>query len=139
MTGPYQELKLEEFEPIIELEGAQFINMTPLNSDTQKGHLRDLNVVDFTDNLRDHEDLLAAIDSLDLLITADVTAAHLAGALNKRVIVLLPLFPNWHWGYKNEHALYYPNTKLIRQSVENNWDRPIQKTRSFLMTDFGLS
>ena len=113
--------------------------MTPLNSDTQKGHLRDLNVVDFTDNLRDHEDLLAAIDSLDLLITADVTAAHLAGALNKRVIVLLPLFPNWHWGYKNEHALYYPNTKLIRQSVENNWDRPIQKTRSFLMTDFGLS
>ena len=139
LTGPYQELKLEEFEPIIELEGAQFINMTPLNSDTQKGHLRDLNVVDFTDNLRDHEDLLAAIDSLDLLITADVTAAHLAGALNKRVIVLLPLFPNWHWGYKNEHALYYPNTKLIRQSVENNWDRPIQRTRSFLITDFGLS
>ena len=138
LSGPNQQLQMEEYEPVIELQGAHFINLTPARSNTRKGHLRDFDVTDLGDSLRDHEDLLAAIDRLDLLVTSDLLSAHLAGALNKKAIVLLPLFPNWHWGYKAQEALYYPNTVLMRQSISNNWDRAIQKTRAFLKEQFGL-
>ena len=138
-SGPNQQLRFEEFEPLIELEGAHFLNLIPTKSKTQKGNLRDFNVTDLGEKLRDHEDLLAVIDKLDLLITADILPAYLAGALNKRSIVLLPLFPNWQWGYKTNETPYYPNTTLMRQSISNDWDRPVQRTRDLLIAEFGLN
>jgi tetratricopeptide (TPR) repeat protein len=137
-TGPEQDLIFEEFEPIIRLQGATFINLTPPSNDTLKGHIGDLDVIDFAELIRDVEDFLAVINRLDLLITTDGLAAHLAGALGKPAIVLLPLLPKWYWGYKSMAVRYYPGHTLMRQAVENNWDRPIQRTIKFLQENYEL-
>ena len=138
-TGPDQDLIFEEFEPIIKLQGAAFTNLTSTSNETLKGHMRDLDVLNISEFIRDYDDLLTIIDQLDLLVTTDSLTAHLAGALGKPTIVLLPLLPNWCWGYKTIKSSYYPNHTLIRQSVENNWDRPIQRTITFLRKHYGLS
>ncbi len=139
LTGPQQELKLEEFEPIMGLQGAKFIGISPTDTATQKNHLTDLNVENLGDIITDFEDLAAAIDKLDILITADNISAHIAGALNKPLIVMLPLLPNWIWGYKSPTASYYPTATLMRQAIENNWDRPIQTTVRLLSEKYGLN
>ena len=139
LTGPQQELKLEEFEPIMSLQGAKFIGISPTDTTTQKNHLTDLNVENLGDIITDFEDLAAAIDKLDILITADNISAHIAGALNKPLIVMLPLLPNWIWGYKSSTTSYYPNATLMRQAIENNWDRPIQTTVRLLSEKYGLN
>ena len=63
----------------------------------------------------DLEDLAAAIDRLDLLVTSDGLAAHIAGALEKPTMLLLPLLPNYYWGYKTIVSTSYPTLQLIRQ------------------------
>ena len=57
---------------------------------------------------------------LDLIITGDTLTAHLAGALNKPAIILLPLLPHWLWEYKTQTSSYYPSAVLLRQSKEAN-------------------
>ena len=121
------------------LQGAKFIGISPTDTTTQKNHLTDLNVENLGDIITDFEDLAAAIDKLDILITADNISAHIAGALNKPLIVMLPLLPNWIWGYKSSTTSYYPNATLMRQAIENNWDRPIQTTVRLLSEKYGLN
>ena len=138
-TGPQQELRLEEFEPIMGLQGAKFISISPTDTKTQKNHLSDLNVENIGDAINDYEDLAAAIDQLDILISADNISAHIAGALHKPLLVLLPLLPSWVWGYKSRTVPYYPTATLIRQAHENNWDRPIKTTVQLLREKYGLA
>ncbi len=138
-TGPQQELRLEEFEPIMGLQGAKFISISPTDTKTQKNHLSDLNVENIGDVINDYEDLAAAIDQLDILISADNISAHIAGALHKPLLVLLPLLPSWVWGYKSRTVPYYPTATLIRQAHENNWDRPIKTTVQLLCEKYDLT
>ncbi len=126
-TGPEQELKFEEYEPILSLENAQFFGLGTIEDELQAGNLRDFDVTDLGSLFEDLEDLAAAIDRLDLLVTSDGLAAHIAGALEKPTMLLLPLLPNYYWGYKTSVATSYPTLQLIRQSIHNDWDRPVQK------------
>lgn len=78
-------------------------------------------------------DTAAVIQNLDLIITADTSIVHLAGALGKKVWVLLPYAPEWRWlpcleGY---HAAtttpWYPdNMRLFRQHEPGNWHHVIE-------------
>jgi hypothetical protein len=51
-------------------------------------------VVHLGDDLADLADTAAALSQLDLLVCADTSVAHLAGALGKPVWVLLPFAPD---------------------------------------------
>ena len=138
-TGPNQELKFSEFEPLLEMQGASFIGLSNTTNELQRGHLRDMDAVDISEFIRDKEDLLAAVEELDLIITGDTLTAHLAGALNKPVIVLLPLLPHWLWEYKARSSSYYPSAILLRQSKANDWQRPIMAAIDLLKNKYGLS
>ena len=58
---------------------------------------------------------------LDLLITIDTAAAHLAGALGLPAWVLLPFSPDWRWGASGETTPWYPRLRLFRQSQRGDW------------------
>ena len=137
-TGPLQEFRFEEYEPIVQTEGANFIGLAKPVDKLQKDHLRDLDVGDIGSVIRDTEDLAAAIDGVDLLITSDSLAAHISGALAKPTILLLPLLPNWYWGYKETISSHYKTIVIMRQSAANNWDRPVQKTLTRLVEQYDL-
>ena len=62
---------------------------------------------------------------LDLVISVDTAAAHLAGALGKRLWVLLPYSADWRWPLNGEDPPWYPGARIFRQPSAGSWDTVI--------------
>jgi len=69
----------------------------------------------------DFFDLAALIEQLDLIITVDTSIAHLAGAMGKRVWVMLPFAPDWRWMTERSDTPWYPSMRLFRQVRPGDW------------------
>ncbi|MCC7487798.1 MAG: tetratricopeptide repeat protein [Burkholderiales bacterium] len=89
---------------------------------------RDERLADDTRFLTDFADTAAFISNLDLVITVDTSVAHLAGALGKRVWVLLPHAPDWRWMLEREESVWYPTMTLLRQPRTGDWPSVIERT-----------
>jgi hypothetical protein len=66
-------------------------------------------------------DTAAVISSLDLVITADTSIAHVAGALACRTWTALKYVPHWPWMLDREDSPWYPTVRLFRQSHPEDW------------------
>ena len=66
--------------------------------------------------------LAAVIQELDLVITVDTLAAHLAGALGTPAWVLLQHAADWRWMVNRNDSPWYPSLRLYRQPDPGNWD-----------------
>ena len=65
--------------------------------------------------------LAATIAHLDLVITVDTLAAHLAGALGKRVFLLLQHAADWRWQSGRDDSPWYPTLRIFRQPTPGDW------------------
>jgi len=69
----------------------------------------------------DFQDTADLVAGLDLVITVDTAAAHLAGALGKPVWVLLSRFAlDWHWPRQGASP-WYPSARLFAQAAPGDW------------------
>jgi tetratricopeptide (TPR) repeat protein len=66
-------------------------------------------------------DTAAIMKNLDLVITSDTAAAHLAGALGVNVWVALQRVPEWRWMLEREDSPWYPTMRLFRQTRFGDW------------------
>jgi hypothetical protein len=66
-------------------------------------------------------DTAAIMKNLDLVITSDTAAAHLAGALGVKVWVALQMVPEWRWMLAREDSPWYPTMRLFRQTRLGDW------------------
>jgi ADP-heptose:LPS heptosyltransferase len=65
--------------------------------------------------------LAAMISQLDLVLTVDTLAAHLAGAMNIPVWVMLQHEADWRWMLGREDSPWYPSMRLFRQPRAGAW------------------
>ena len=93
------------------------------------------------EKLQDFADTAAVVLQLDLVVTVDTAAAHLAGALAKPVWVLLPYAPDWRWLLHREDSPWYPTMRLFRQSRPGDWETVIDRVAHELvrLADNGAS
>jgi len=89
-------------------------------------------VTDLSAQLGDFADTAAVLEVLDLLITVDTAAAHLAGALGRPAWLLLPYIPEWRWLRDREDSPWYPSLRLFRQTAPGNWVGPVEQVRAAL-------
>jgi len=73
------------------------------------------------DALGDFDEVAAQIAALDLVISADNTAVHLAGAIGVPVWLLLPFDPDWRWLRDRDDSPWYPSLRLFRQPRPEAW------------------
>jgi hypothetical protein len=96
--------------------------------DTDREALRDLpNLVHLGDDLADFADTAAVIALLDIVVSVDTSVAHLAGALGKPVLILLPNAADFRWMRNRDDSPWYPTAKLLRQPAFGDWDSVIAR------------
>jgi hypothetical protein len=65
--------------------------------------------------------LAATIANLDLVLTVDTLAAHMAGAMGVGVWLLLQHAADWRWMARGEDSPWYPSMRLFRQASPGDW------------------
>jgi tetratricopeptide (TPR) repeat protein len=90
------------------------------------------NLVHLGGVLRDFADTAAAISLLDVVISVDTAVAHLAGALGKPVVILLPHAADFRWLRVREDSPWYPTAKLFRQPAFGDWGSVIGRLHAEL-------
>jgi tetratricopeptide (TPR) repeat protein len=88
------------------------------------------------EHIESFSDTAALIDLMDLVISVDTAVAHLAGAMNKPVWILLPFSPDWRWLIGRDDSPWYQSAKLFRQTEYGNWDEVIQRVDAALKLDW---
>jgi Tfp pilus assembly protein PilF len=89
--------------------------------------------LDLSAELDDFGDTAAVIENLDLVVTIDSSAAHLAGALAKPTWVMLPWVPDWRWLMDREDTPWYPTLRLFRQPAHGDWAATIARVAQELV------
>ena len=125
---------------ILPLLGIKNISFYKLQKETSKSqdlvNNRELNLIDYTNLILDFSDTAALMENIDLIISVDTSAAHLAGALGKPVWTLLPFIPDWRWMLDREDSPWYPTMRLFRQPEPGAWGPVIKSVADELKKYF---
>jgi Tfp pilus assembly protein PilF len=115
-------IPFEQLAPLAAVSGVQFISLQKEDGGDPRGaDPKVLPLVDWTADLHDFADTAALISVLDLVITVDTAVAHVAGALNAPVWMMVPFTPDWRWFLHRADSPWYPSMRLFRQSVGGGW------------------
>jgi tetratricopeptide (TPR) repeat protein len=118
--GPFRDrrLSIADFEPLWVVPGHAIFS---LQIGRGADEVLPVNLIDLADSLHDFADTAAIMAALDLVITVDTAAAHLAGALGRRVWLLLPEAAEWRWMVQREDSPWYPTMKIFRRKSGQSW------------------
>jgi len=89
-------------------------------------------VTDLGSRVKDFTDTAAVMRQLDLIISVDTAALHLAGALARPAWGLLPYAPDWRWLLQREDTPWYPTLRLFRQVAQGDWAGVIKRVQEEL-------
>ena len=127
---------LKNLIPILKLKNINFIDLEYKNSEIEKNEIYKknnvkINRVDEIDIFSDMLGLASIISACDLVITCSNVNAHMAGALNKKTFLLLPLGKGrlWNWGSIKDKSIWYPSVKIFQQLKPGDWSDPIEKVK----------
>lgn len=84
-------------------------------------------VRDLAPSLRSFADTAAVMAGMDLIVTIDTSAAHLAGALGRPTWVLLRYVSDWRWRDEPEECAWYPTMRLFRQPSPTDFATPVTR------------
>ena len=90
-------------------------------------------VVTFDDYIADFADTAGLMANLDLIVSVDTAAAHLAGALGLPVWLLLSYAPDFRWLLDREDSPWYPSMRLFRQRRLGDWSHLLARVRTELV------
>jgi ADP-heptose:LPS heptosyltransferase len=123
---------LADLAPLGRLPGVRLISLQKHHGLDQLMNLPDGMTVetlgdDFDSGPDAFMDTAAAMSNLDLIITADTSIAHLAGALERPAWVVLKYVPDWRWLLDRDDSPWYPTLRLFRQDSDGDWKSAIAK------------
>jgi tetratricopeptide (TPR) repeat protein len=118
----YRTMNFQELAPILKVPGVWFASLQKGKAAQQLENLpAGVEITDLSGDLTDFSQTAALIANLDLILTVDTAAAHLAGAMGKPVWVLLQYAPDWRWMLHRTDTPWYPTMRLFRQKQFADW------------------
>lgn len=94
----------------------------------KQAHGIEVQHLDELDNFHDLDGLAALIQAVDIVITISNSTAHLAGALGKPTLLLLPSGKGqlWYWTEVDSRIPWYPSIEVFRQDKVGDWEFALQ-------------
>jgi hypothetical protein len=134
--NPARSMAFDDLQPLLDLKGFSFYSF---QRGSEWNQLRG-NVFDTAPGAPDILDTAQDLLEIDLLITVDTMAAHLAGALAAPVWTLLPVHADWRWMLDRDDSPWYPTMRLFRQSAQDaGWTCVVHRVREALVRRFAPS
>jgi len=123
---PGRSIPLANFFPVSQVPGVRLISLQKNFGLDQLQQLPAGMIVDapgegFDDGPDAFVDSAAMLESLDLVIAADTSITHLAGALGRPAWLALNPVPDWRWMLDRSDSPWYPSVRLFRQQRSNDW------------------
>ncbi len=134
-------VNLMDFAPFFHLPGCTVVNL-------QYGDVKDevraaeaaglhFNKAVTIDLTKDIDGVASLVDACDVLVSASNTTVHIAGALGKPVMLMLPYRTGklWYWSEaRGEGSLWYPTIRTFHQSAQGDWTGTINAIVNCLKT-----
>ncbi|MFM0011445.1 tetratricopeptide repeat protein [Paraburkholderia sediminicola] len=137
--GPYtaldrfRSINIEALRPLFSHPGTTWFSVQKGERERDSEALADeFDLHTLGPTIGDFTDTLAILETLDLLITVDTSVAHLAGAANLPVWVLLPAYSEWRWLTGRTDSPWYPSMRLFRQRELGEWKPVVEEVRDAL-------
>lgn len=117
---PYRDRRLQliDLAPFWQLAGCTFFS---LQIGRQADEVLPTGVEDLAGDLHDFADTAAAMSALDLVVSIDTAAAHLAGALGLPVWLLVREDAEWRWMTQRTDSPWYPSMRIFRRKGLQSW------------------
>jgi hypothetical protein len=126
-------IPLKEFLPLLQTADCDFFSLQVGPRAADLAALpAGIPVADIGSRVRDFADTAAVMRQLDVIISVDTAALHLAGALARPAWGLLPYAPDWRWLLQREDTPWYPTLRLFRQVALGDWAGVINRLREEL-------
>jgi tetratricopeptide (TPR) repeat protein len=126
-------IPLRFFSPLAEVPGVRLISLQKGAGSEQLAEFAGrAAVVELGSRLEHFQDTAAVMNNLDLVITSDTAAAHLAGALGIPVWVALSFAADWRWLLDRRDCPWYPTMRLFRQPTLGDWAAVFAEIRQAL-------
>ena len=125
---PQRTCGLAALTPLAAVAGVRFVSLQtgPAGAEAHDAP-RGMALADLSAELRDFADTAALMANLDLVITIDTAAAHLAGALGRPTWTLLKDAADWRWLADRADNPWYPTMRLFRQPRRGDWASVAQR------------
>jgi tetratricopeptide (TPR) repeat protein len=129
-------MPLHHWFPLLNIPGIHVYSLQRFDGTEQIGEIPStcsLHVFDTLDTTHgDFMDTAALITQLDLVISVDTAVAHLAGALGKQVLLLLPYAVDWRWIYGRTDSPWYPTMRIFKQPAAFDWNTVVEQVYAYL-------
>ena len=133
-------ISLLDMAPFFNLPGCTVVNL-------QYGDVKDevraaeaaglhFNKAVTVDLTKDIDGVASLVDACDVLVSTSNTTVHIAGALAKPVLLMLPYRSGklWYWSEaKGQGSLWYPTIQTFHQDAQGDWAGTIEAVKASLM------
>ena len=124
----FRSLDLAQLVPILRVPGLRFHALQKGYAEEQLASLpAGVSVAGHGADFDDVEDLVAAIDRMDLVLSVCTGPAHIAGAMAKPVWTMIAEPADLRWLTERNDSPWYPTMRLFRQAASGRWDDVITR------------
>ena len=132
--GENKSITLEKLLPILSLPNLEFVCLQygDVENDIKEIESKyniQIRKIEGIDIFKNIDGLASIVSEMDFIVTTSNINAHIAGSFGKEVYLLVPnsIGKIWYWHESDKQSLWYPSTKIYRQSNNKSWEDPINE------------
>lgn len=130
----FRQLSLEQLLPVLKSVDAHWVSLQYKPAGKQIEEFRkehpDIDIVEYAHGTlsNDYDDTVAMIAAMDMVVTMQTTAVHVAGGLGVPCWTFVPKTSQWRYGEEGEDFPWAKSVRIIRQNTDGYWDDVMEKT-----------
>jgi hypothetical protein len=119
-------MPLAALAPILDLPGHEFFSF---QVGPPAAQCAPLNLPEIGSQFTSYLDTAHAMLQMDLVVSVDTSACHLAGTLGIPTMLMVPSTPEWRWLLTRKDSVWYDSVEIFRQPSPGDWGSVVASVR----------